>query len=196
MANEISEIRLGFVKWLEQKNGVQEGTLDEDISIFEYSDEFKEYIDSEYDVNDSVMSMNMSDILDLEISDGKLVLPDDEAVEDGEENNKDKSEIVDILNNLFEDDEFKTMVDANGDNVLSDEEISEYLDTISRLDGNKDDISLSDIMEAIETASDKIEKTKLAQQITQSSPISSSGFSGYYGNSVPQINTKSKTEQN
>ena len=92
---DINTLKLGFANYLENISEISNKTyenLDSDISIFMYSTEFKNYISDELDVDPKILSMSINDILKMDIVNGKLVDPEEEAalqdegsIEDAEE---------------------------------------------------------------------------------------------------------------
>lgn len=69
-----------FISYLEENNKLKEigenneNVNYEDISIFTYANEFKSFLESEYDASETdIMSKSISDILNMEIEFGKLV---------------------------------------------------------------------------------------------------------------------------
>ena len=78
----INTLKLGFANYLENISEISNKTyenLDSDISIFMYSTEFKNYISDELDVDSKILSMSINDILKMDIVNGKLVDPEEEA---------------------------------------------------------------------------------------------------------------------
>ena len=207
----INTLKLGFANYLENISEISNKTyenLDSDISIFMYSTEFKNYISDELDVDPKILSMSINDILKMDIVNGKLVDPDEEAalqdessIEDAEETqeketteeiteeepanpeepegitdpeasitdteminpdipltengetqvlNAEEFSITDMLNEFFEADAFKSVIDTDESGDLNEEEITTFLSTISGLDGDEENISLEDILNAAE----------------------------------------------
>ena len=207
----INTLKLGFANYLENISEISNKTyenLDSDISIFMYSTEFKNYISDELDVDPKILSMSINDILKMDIVNGKLVDPDEEAalqdessIEDAEETqeketteeiteeepanpeepegitdpeasitdteminpdipltengetqvlNAEEFSITDMLNEFFEADAFKSVIDTDESGDLNEEEITTFLSAISGLDGDEENISLEDILNAAE----------------------------------------------
>lgn len=77
-------LKLGFQAYIQdklEKNGSESAAVaNSDISIFMYADEFKEYVSQELPTNTDISNMSISDILDMEIVNGKL-MTDEEAAE-------------------------------------------------------------------------------------------------------------------
>ena len=208
---DINALKLGFANYLENISEVSNKTyenLDSDISIFMYSTEFKNYISDELDVDPKILSMSINDILKMDIVNGKLVDPEEEAalqdegsIEDAEETqeketteeiteeepanpeepegitdpeasitdneminpdipltengetqvlNAEEFSITDMLNEFFEADAFKSVIDTDESGDLNEEEITTFLSAISGLDGDEENISLEDILNAAE----------------------------------------------
>ncbi len=78
---DFSIIKNGFAAYLETKNDKSQNTQKKydteaaDFNIFRYSTEFKEYMSKEYSSDESIKSMSVNDILNMEIEGGKLVDP-------------------------------------------------------------------------------------------------------------------------
>ncbi|MBR6163754.1 hypothetical protein IKQ26_07700 [bacterium] len=209
MTQGFPTVKLSFFRWLEKHHKTDIDKLNQDdISIFEYAEEFREYVKSEYATNP--ISMNMGDILSLEFANGEFVIPDataeevvpeevsgDEVVpaeadeeaaetpetpevlsaqseeqteEAAEEEENNQNDIAELLNNLFAEDTFKTIIDTDQDGALSQEEISKYLEEISGIDGNKDDVSLEDILGAMENATAKAEEILASRESDTETP--------------------------
>ena len=75
----LSALKAGFASYLEDLNQISnrnyKNTFD-DVSIFKYSSEFKDFIAQEYNTDNSIFSMSINDILDMDVVNGKLVDPD------------------------------------------------------------------------------------------------------------------------
>ena len=76
----IEALKLGFINYLKElseKTSKEYSVENSDVSIFEYSSEFKSYISDELSVSSEFSSMSVNDILDMEVSNGKLVNPNE-----------------------------------------------------------------------------------------------------------------------
>ena len=60
----------------------------------------------------------------------------------------------DVLTSLLEDEEMMSYIDTDTDNELSQEEIDLFFENIKNLDGNDEDISLDDILQAVQGLKD------------------------------------------
>ena len=217
----VNSIKTNFEKWLEKHTGANAGTFktNNDLSIFTFAQEFKEYMSEKLDGD--ISSMNINDLLELEVKDGQFVIPDETTEEteaeetplsatpeDGTE--KETDDVAGLLNNIFANEEFKTALDANQDGELSKEEISDFLKAISNVDGNADDISLEDIAGAVqgiaegkklseikaESETTAPETTSETPQITPTSSSSGSSSSGSNYNPTSNDSPKEKTLDN
>ncbi len=52
------------------------------FSIFQYSEEFKNYLDIKYETSESIFTKSLNDILDMEVVNGKLISQDEETTEE------------------------------------------------------------------------------------------------------------------
>ena len=103
-------LEMGFKAYLEKlqrETGSDEEVDLSAISIFSYSEEFKDYVSQELNLNSSELPSDFTDILNMEIVNGEIVFPEDEY--DSENNNSEFSEedtgLVGVVNNLLKDDD-------------------------------------------------------------------------------------------
>ncbi len=75
---------------------------------------------------------------------------DDEQIHSSEENKLDKSEVLNILNSLLEDDLFSGAIDQDQNGEFSNDELSNFFNAISVYDGDGSNVSLNDILSAAE----------------------------------------------
>lgn len=167
-------LKMGFISYLMEKNGdkVNDKSFDQtNVSIFMYSEEFKDYVIDKLNLDSSAYNESLSDILSMEIVNGQLVNPDEEqgltdetmmpqnpiegtpATENGENTGTaENSDIITgILNNLLENEAFSGAIDANGDGTIEAEEMTNFFNTINSNDSNESTISLEDILVATES---------------------------------------------
>lgn len=64
--------------------------------------------------------------------------------------------ITNILNELMSDETIQSIIDTDANSELSKDEVATFMNAIKGLDGNEDDISLSDIFSAIDIIKDNI----------------------------------------
>ena len=95
--------KLGFLNFLQSKyeDGNTYGDSDfinlSDISIFMHPEELKEYIQQEYSYDGSIASLDINDILNMEIVNGKLVDPrEKEQTAETDESNPEESNSEEI----------------------------------------------------------------------------------------------------
>ena len=90
MGIEFSKLQADFREYLLTNGDITQEEYDNDtsgVSIFSHMTEFKQYLKSEYNCSDvSIFSMDLSEILKMDIENGKLVNPD-EKTEDANEDN-------------------------------------------------------------------------------------------------------------
>ena len=168
-------LKLGFKKFLEDQKIIDADDKDSqlnDISIFTYADEFKEYIESEYKTDSLFSQKNINDILSMEISsDGKLVDKDDNENTD-EDLSTGNNILVDLYNELIEIDDFFAKVDKDNSKDISKEEVSQFFNTIKDLDGESEDFSASDILSAASLIKDnEFDKLSVDDSDAQESDI-------------------------
>lgn len=168
-----SEIKLEFFKYLAElsKIDVDLDKLD-DVSIFSYSTDFKDFVSDKYNLDESIFSFDLNDILSMSFDGNKFT---DKTASD------ESLFALDFLNDLFKDEDVKKAIDADGNGKLSDEEVDNFFSTISGLDGKADDVSLSDVKNAF--AQIKSGDFKLGE--TPETPEAPSGPSGPSGPSNP-----------
>lgn len=225
---DFSVLKLGFQTYLQDKLAEQNQKVDfslSDISIFMYADEFKEYITDELNISSSISSMDINDILSMEIDkNGEFVLPqenentddstvDDEqlATDDSETSNKtsenDPNMLANIMNDLLKDKTFTEAIDSDGDGEVSDEEFDAFLNTIKGNDKNENNISLEDLLTATQqikdnefkiTTPETVEESVAAEQpLTQGSQQRfGTGGGGDFGNNLVQNNKEQQTPTN
>ncbi len=167
-------LKMGFISYLMEKKGDAvdgESFNDANVSIFMYSEEFKDYVIDKLNLDSSAYNESLSDIMSMEIVNGQLVDPEEEqgftdetmmpqspieenpAIDNGENtelpNNSDI--ITGLLNNLLGNEVFSGAIDANGDGTIEEEEMANFFNTINSNDSNESTISLEDILVATES---------------------------------------------
>ena len=111
------------------------------VSIFSYSDDFKNFVSEQYGLGDSIFSLDLNEILSFSFSNGKMV--DDTPSEDNQF-------ALDYLNDLLSDEDVKKAVDANSDGTITDEEVENFFKNAAKLDGNENDVSATDVKNVFE----------------------------------------------
>lgn len=145
-------LKMGFQAYLQEKlteENKEAKVINSDISIFMYADEFKEYITDELNLDSSICSASISDILNMEFdAQGNLVDPDEldeetsdntfEAslndVEDGMGVDNQNAQAVVEKDNVEKNIEFESEEIITGliNDLLKDEQFTKSVDT----DGN------------------------------------------------------------
>ena len=172
---------------------------EEDISIFEYSDEFKEFVAEEYNIDESELSSDITEILSMELDElGQLINPE-ENTEDTTKETQSNNIITDFLNTLFSDEKMKKQIDADGDGKISDEEKENFLNTVGSMDGDDESISMDDLLKTMEKSEkgkfeikESKDTEKLKEAPTSSSP---SGSLGGSPSSSPRTAPKPQEEE-
>ena len=83
---------------------------------------------------------------------------------EGTENSDNKSLITDLLNFLFEDQKVIDTLDTDSDGKLNEEEIHAFLETINKMDGDAENISLEDIIKSIDAIQNETLDVKAAEE--------------------------------
>ncbi len=137
----------GFINYLQEISEISNkkyNTNNADVSIFMYANEFKNYLTDELNFDSSIFSKSVSEILDMEVKNGKLVDPEEETLTDSFNNEEDtENEILLEEDNNNKEQEFikqtetmpkETTPQEIGmtdilNNLLQDETVIETLDT-------------------------------------------------------------------
>ena len=161
----------GFNAYLElegKNENKQYATAGSTASIFMYSEEFKEYMNNEIGVN--VDSMSITDLLNMEVVNGKLVDPnaedtsvfssqegeeqDAQAPEEGQAPTEGDAKMFDFINLFMEDETFQKSIDTDGNGELNKDEVNFFLNGIKGLDNDAENISMDDIFSAAKSIQD------------------------------------------
>ena len=176
------EIYIQNFKGENEKSEVNNKTEnDENINIFDFAEEFKEFIDEGYNFSTSANSLSKKDIDDLEFYNGVLTTKDDrEILEQGiqksasafpkiegvidksyphvdESAQKSNEEtLVSLLKEISTNETFINKLDKNQDDKLNAEEFKNFINEAQKIDGNDKDLSLKDIITGLDAlANDK-----------------------------------------
>ena len=206
-------LKMGFKAYLEEINkesGTDYKLDDSEISVFMYANEFKDYITDELNLDYSIYSEDINEILRLELINGKLTAPDAEKENEPEEDeldlenqtdiNLEDSEIItELLNDLLQDATFKKSIDIDGNGEINDEELTSFFNTIKGFDSNEESISLDDIINATEDIKDGTFKIAAPESIKESvekeTPITPGARSGSSGGSTRSQTSGSSTQE-
>ena len=187
-------IKLKFIlhlKELAYETEITKLNLDtSDESIFAHQEEFKEFLKDTYNISDnSLVTMSVSDILKMNIVDGKLVdknktdeseekttpksaddvnLNTDNSQSDGEINTETSEEDVEngwisgFINDLCSDEDFLANIDEDKNGEIDETEFGDFLNYAKNLDGDTESFSLDDLFKSLEMMKEgtfKIEKS-------------------------------------
>ncbi len=156
-------IKLGFLNWLEEKNGTEGKefvTNNPDMSIFLYNTEFKNYLIQEVGADNSIFSKSITEIMSMEIVNGKLVEKKEETGDSftKEDENEDENEyngdslIADSLNAIFENEDFAMYLDTDTNGEIGEDEINTFLTGIANPEDGQ--ISFDSIAGAVQAMND------------------------------------------
>lgn len=202
---DIESLKAGFISYLqelEKKDNTDQEDMSlsdlSDISIFTYSKEFKEYISDEYNMSSDILSMSVSDILKLEIVNGKLIDPEDNSQENMPNSDETEQEIpsmLDVMNLIMEDKNFKTQYDTDENGEISQEEFASFQESIKNLNKDNDNLSLDDLFKNLEetgetiSAEDEILKTEETEEIEEPETENQTEESPQIQNTTPSNGT-------
>lgn len=198
----LSSLRAGFIDYLEKQNKINTSeenyTNPDDISIFMYANDFKEYLEQEENINLSDLTESFEDFLMYDSSS----TDDDKDVD----NNKNKTEgnnfLNDLFNDLTKDESFFNKIDTDKDGEINNSEKENFLNVIKNFDGNDENLSFTDILDAADSIkenkfdeiTEKFNAPDTAIDVNDSSASSGAGsnYSGVNNNSG-NINTGTNT---
>lgn len=151
----LESLKLGFQSYIEEKlaesgkNIQEQNTLkDSDISIFMYSNEFKDYLVEEVGADVSIFSKSLSEIMSMDFVDGKFVEPEDSNSDTFESENS-SSIITDLVNSALGNENVINALDTDKSGNLSKEEAEMFLGQIAQTDENGTSISFDKLSEAV-----------------------------------------------
>ena len=206
---DFKTLKAEFSEYLQNLGIIPETENEEEVSgvsIFEYKEEFKDFIQENYDIDmeSEDFSTNLSDLMETEIEDGKLVLSEEEA------QNKDLAFMVNLLNGLFEDEEFAKNIDEDGIEGLNEEEIKKFITFAGSQDDKEENLTFDEIAEGFKKVNDgeydaqDIELTEEKEEEIEEMPASSathssggsSGGGGGYSSSGNTTSSSQNSTQN
>ena len=112
-------IVVGFRAYLEslQESGEKDYDLDSfsDVSIFMYSDEFKDYVTDQLDLDSQLESIDLSELFSMDFSNNQFTIPDEEQTDNPAEDQDagQQNFFTGLLNSLFKNDLVKNLLDAS-----------------------------------------------------------------------------------
>jgi len=147
-------LKSGFISYLTEKlegnsgQNSEEVLKDSDISIFEYSSEFKDYLVEEVGADVSIFSKSLNEIMNMDLVNGKLVSNDDNNSDSFQNNNI----VTDVLNEAIQDKSVINLFDTDKSGDLNKEELNIFLKGLSE-DG--DNISFDKIAQTTQDIQEK-----------------------------------------
>lgn len=114
------------------------------------------------------LTINVEDIEDIQVEDGKIVTEDEESP---------AGILSQIINGLLAEDEIKNDVDQNNDGAISQDEIQDYLYSSKDYDNNSNDLSLQDLLMKIEALQQRIQENLVNLNTTENTS-SAPNFTG------------------
>ena len=163
------DIKSRFLQYL-QNEMLSEGKDPKNIelsakSIFMYQDDFKNFLKEELNISDrSVLTISVSDILKMNAMDENNPETFDANEENSEESAEDEETqdedgnknnwLKEFVKELLGDKDIKAKVDKDKNNDINDEELNNFLDSVKKLDGDENTISLDDLFKTYEGIQD------------------------------------------
>ncbi len=135
-------IKNGFISYLQEKLGAEnpeysyENIPDSNISIFMYSNEFKQYLTEEVGADVSIFSKSINDIMNMEVVNGKLVDTNTDSFERNN-NSSDSDMMADFLNEMFSDEKVINTLDVDMNGSLNKDEMNTFLMGVANADENQ-----------------------------------------------------------
>ena len=129
-------IIVGFRAYLEslQESGEKDYDLDSfsDVSIFMYSDEFKDYVTDQLDLDSELGSMDLSELFSMDFSNNQFTIPDEEQTDNPAEDQEagQQNFFTGLLNSLFKNDLVKNLLDTDKNSEISEEELKAFLNVL------------------------------------------------------------------
>ena len=204
-------LKLKFFNYLEEKNEDNNinaaDLMASDVSLFMFSGEFQKFIEEEgYDLGlDKDFSGSMSDLLELEFDSEK------EELIAGEDATDEQKSLIDIVNDLFKNEDVKSSSDIDGNGKLSKEEMTNFLQLMNEFDEDSENLSLNDIFSAMDglkdgtfnpaegiipSTIDTPETLQLQQQLSEQKPASTNETPSVDGTSQSSASTPSGSSSN
>ena len=151
----LDALKLGFISYLEEKleeTGIQtqekEKIQDSDISIFMYSNEFKDYLVEEIGADVSIFSKSLNEIMSMEFVNGQFVEQENTNSDTFESENS-SSIMTDLLNSALSNQNVINALDSDQNGELNKEEAGILLAGIAQADENGSTISFDKLSEAV-----------------------------------------------
>lgn len=209
MALDISNLQSSFIDYLNTLKKYQGKEIqdNEKFSVFNYSVEFRNFLNKQDGINVNGKGLSIEEIIStLNDSDNDDVIAALEAakVDLGDEN---ASNVIDFLSFMMQDEEFSSAMDADGNNTVDKSEFMTFLNSISKKDNDSKDITLRDLLDGgkeVKEGKYKMPDVKdwseiagdIADTETDSASSASGGSSSYNGSTASNTTTQdSSTEK-
>ncbi|MBR2068397.1 MAG: hypothetical protein IJ877_01415 [Candidatus Gastranaerophilales bacterium] len=134
MKLDFNTVKSDFLNHLAQNGSSKTGYKGGNVSIFEYAEEFQEYIRTNYSQEDLSETFEMLDMLsEISLDENGLI-----------ENSELDSFVIDFYNDLMKSEDFKKILDEEDDGV-DDDDFKSFLNSVAGIDNNNSDVSITDI---------------------------------------------------
>lgn len=174
-------IKMGFFSYLEEKLSGDDTTnqtpiQDSAISVFMYSNEFKDYLVEEVGADSSIFSKSINEIMQMDFVNGKFVEPEDETGDTFEsgnsselsENDDNSDFMTNIMNEFFADENVINTLDMDSSGDLDIDEVGAFYQNIA---GNNEngEITFDDLAMGFQSVQNKKTEAEEIEQPTESS---------------------------
>ncbi|MBQ9150509.1 hypothetical protein IJX73_06215 [bacterium] len=153
-----------FLNWQMQKYGVSLYDMT-DVGLYSNLKYIKEFLSDKYNIDDSVFSKSVNEVLSYNFDDNtQEVLQDENMQAESSEElaeaaeallDSQSPEFMDLLSEILSNDEMTKLIDGDLDSELSNEEIGQFIEKIKGLDGQDDNVSLNDLLLGIENLTEE-----------------------------------------
>ena len=150
-------IVVGFKAYLEslQESGEKDYDLESfsDVSIFMYSDEFKDYVTDELNLGSELESMDLNELLNMDFSNNQFTIPNEEETDipPEEQDGGQQNFFAGLLNSLLNNEAVKNLLDTDKNSEISGEELNAFLNVLGNFDGSNASLSLEDMFSGIDS---------------------------------------------
>lgn len=143
----IESLKQEFYSYLESKGKLKgkDVASADDLNIFDFSNEFRKFLKTQDDIEFSGKGFKIDDFVEiLDNSDSDDIL---DTLENAKADmDKDGENVLDFLTYMLQDEDFSSTMDADGDDKIDKSELVTFLNSISKNDNNKSNITLRDLI--------------------------------------------------